>query len=493
MSERIADRYEVIRPLGEGGLSRVILVRDTESGELRALKRVRLADPAMRDLVRNEYAALARIHHPNVVRVHEFGALPDGEAFFVMDYIAGRPLDEAVAPGDVASLLAVSLQVLDGLAAIHVAGLVHCDLKPDNLLVSTEEDGTRHVRIVDFGFAERRTEHASDKVRGTPGYAAPELLAGQPYSRDSDHYALGATFYRVLSGRAAFPGRDAASILASQRRGQPGVLALRAAGVPAALDAPLLGMLAPDPHGRATAVRAWEELARKRGHAPRADRRANLASGPFVGRKELLSLAGASLLAGGGMKAWMLVGPHGIGKTRLAREIALEAELAGRTVVWADADAPVSGERLARLGSDALLVFDDLDTWDEVDVAAASLARVNAPGLAILATAHRPPRAGDAIFRLLLTLPAPPAPDVRPLGPLEPGDVEQLVTALLGAAPPRGLPEQLVQAAGAAPGPLLDHLADLLASESLREAGGHWILQPSPRAPDRPRATARDA
>src|SRR5207249_4290967 len=114
MSELIANRYEVIRPLGEGGLSHVVLVRDTESGELRALKRVRLPDEATRELVRNEYGALARIQHPNVVRVHEFGLLSDGDAFFIMDFIDGRPIDEALRPGDISGALACSLQALDG-------------------------------------------------------------------------------------------------------------------------------------------------------------------------------------------------------------------------------------------------------------------------------------------------------------------------------------------------------------------------------------------
>jgi len=240
MASLIADRYEEIRLLGEGGLSRVVLVRDTQSGQLRALKQLRARDAATAGLVRNEYAALARVRHENVVRVHEFGVLPTGEPYFTMDYIEGRPIDEAIRPGDVPRALAASLQALAGLAALHAGGRAHCDIKPDNVLVSEGEDGTMLVRLVDLGFTGLLSDAASEQVRGTPGYAAPELLAGAPYSRESDYYALGATLYRVLSGLAAFAGRDAGAILATQRRGLPGILALRTGGVPTTLDAPLL-------------------------------------------------------------------------------------------------------------------------------------------------------------------------------------------------------------------------------------------------------------
>src|SRR5207237_2824413 len=104
---------------------------------------------------------------------------------------------------------------LQGLSALHAAGVAHCDVKPANILVDMSPNGQPRIRLVDLGFVGHLGDAASEQVRGTPGFAAPELLDGAPYSRESDMFAFGATLYRVLTGRAAFPGRDAPSIMAS--------------------------------------------------------------------------------------------------------------------------------------------------------------------------------------------------------------------------------------------------------------------------------------
>jgi RecA/RadA recombinase len=130
----------------------------------------------------------------------------------------------------------------------------------------------------------------------------------------------------------------------------------------------------------------------------------------LVGRENLLVEARSTLLAGGATRAWVLVGPPGSGRTRMAREIAIEAELSGKSVTWADSDSPLTPELVAKLGKDGLLVLDDVDTWDRVELEAASLGSVSTRNLVILATSARAPGVGDGLLRVLLTLPSPPSP-----------------------------------------------------------------------------------
>src|SRR5262249_37579486 len=146
-----------------------------------------------------------------------------------------------------------------------------------------------------------------------------------------DLYALGATLYRVLAGRAAFPGRDAAEIVEAQDKGDVSLSPLRAMNVPPALDGPLLGLLSLDPRHRAAAARDLRELASARVARGRRGPDGLHAAGRLLGRDALLAeLRGAS------SGAAVLYGRRGAGKSRLALELAIEAELAGRPVVRLD-------------------------------------------------------------------------------------------------------------------------------------------------------------
>src|SRR5262245_43056382 len=282
MNELIADRFEVIRPLGTGGLGDVSLVRDRRDGSVRALKRLRLSDPESLERLRVEFGELATIHHPNIVRVSEYGAT-DGDAWISMEAVEGRPADQAIRPGDINGSLRLAVDSIAGIDALHAAGRFHGDIKPSNILV-----GDQRVVLIDFGFMGRESEMSGGRRRGTPGFLAPEVLNGEaPYGRASDAYALGATLYRVLSGRPAFPGRDAAAILAAQSRGKPSIQPLENVGVPRSLSDLVLELMAEQPESRVIALDALRELARRRIHGSDGPaQRAMLAtSGPLVGRE----------------------------------------------------------------------------------------------------------------------------------------------------------------------------------------------------------------
>src|SRR5262245_10569223 len=274
-AEILAQRYEVLRPLGRGGMGNVLLVRDLREVREVALKKLHLADDEAAARFREEFAILARIDHPNVVRVFDYGVLADGGgAYFTLEYLEGKPIDEAIPPGDVQAALRAVLDVASGLDVLHEAGVLHCDLKPSNILMvaSKGPDGATMARLLDFGLAGRnraplasgsaggpRESTDSTRIRGTSGFVSPEVMHGASYSRESDLYALGATLYRVLSGRPAFAGRTEQAIRTAQLKGRPSALPLRSMGIPSALEQAVLGLLEDDPDRR---PEAWANLLR---------------------------------------------------------------------------------------------------------------------------------------------------------------------------------------------------------------------------------------
>src|SRR5688572_29712121 len=209
--EILSGRFEVLRSLGRGGMGDVMLVRDGRDGRELALKRLHLRNEEAAARFRDEFAILARIEHPNIVRVFDFGSLPQSEgggAYFTMEFLDGKAMDEAIAPGEIEPVLAATLDIWTGLSALYAAGLVHCDLKPSNVLMLQGSDGIPYAKLLDFGLVGHLgelgppvTEHqlpgeaSATRVRGTVGYVAPEVLDGGPYTEASDSYGLGATLY----------------------------------------------------------------------------------------------------------------------------------------------------------------------------------------------------------------------------------------------------------------------------------------------------------
>lgn len=181
-------RYQVRGALGAGGLGVVLLGWDP------VLRReVAIKFPAARGgVLLREAQALAQIRHPNVVAVHDFGEV-DGDVYFAMERVAGSPFDAWCLTASVAARLRALIDVADGLAAIHAAGLVHCDVKPDNIVVA----GDKAV-IVDLGLAIPSGEGAASG--GTPGYIAPELEHGGTPNAASDEYAFWQVARRALAG-----------------------------------------------------------------------------------------------------------------------------------------------------------------------------------------------------------------------------------------------------------------------------------------------------
>ncbi|MCW5801797.1 MAG: serine/threonine protein kinase [Deltaproteobacteria bacterium] len=188
----LLDRYEIVAPIGEGGMGHVYAARDLILGRDVALKVLRGADG---ETLLREAKAAAAVRHPNIVVVHDFG-IANGTTYLVMEHIEGRALGEHLPSGaPLARKVRWLLDVARALAAIHATDLVHCDVKPHNILI----DGDGRARLIDLGLAAR--EGRSDRIgAGTPGYSAPEQLAGRVGARE-DQYAWGVTAFELLAGR----------------------------------------------------------------------------------------------------------------------------------------------------------------------------------------------------------------------------------------------------------------------------------------------------
>ena len=215
-------RYQLDRALGSGGMAIVYLAHDRELDRVVAVKRLadNLAhDRSFRDRFLREAQLAAPLSHPNVVRVYDFGHDPDGRPFIVMEYVEGGSLAEALARDGALSparVVAVARDCCAGLAYAHAAGLVHRDLKPQNLLL----DPDCRVKIADFGIA-RTLDGTSltltGSVLGTAGYLAPEQAGGEQVTAAADIYGLGVTLHQLATG--TMPGPEASQPLPDPLRG----------------------------------------------------------------------------------------------------------------------------------------------------------------------------------------------------------------------------------------------------------------------------------
>jgi eukaryotic-like serine/threonine-protein kinase len=192
---------ELFEEIGRGGMGtvhRAHHVRLDRPVAVKFLAEPLAAQPEFAERLRREARALARLSHPGIVGVHDYGE-QDGRGYIVMEYVDGEPLSRLL-PLPAERARAVALEVLDALACAHAAGMVHRDLKPANVLI----DRSGRVKLTDFGLArplEGWTLTTAGRVAGTPQYMAPELLQGAPPDPRQDVFAMGALLYEMLGGR----------------------------------------------------------------------------------------------------------------------------------------------------------------------------------------------------------------------------------------------------------------------------------------------------
>ncbi|MEM9072025.1 MAG: serine/threonine-protein kinase [Myxococcota bacterium] len=283
-------KYRVLGEIGRGGTSVVVLAEDQKLQRLVAIKVLKGGDVARVERFVDEARAMAAVRHPNVVSVHALIAHEE-RPMIVMEHIPGRSVADLLEQGRAPLEDAVVIldQTAAGLAAVHDAGITHRDVKPSNVLVGP----AFRVALADFGLVERETP-SSGKLWGTPGYIAPERLAGteeRDLAARVDLYSLGVMAYELLTGQLPFEASDPAKLTEAQLAGN--VIPPSQRGAPAGFDALVLSALAVDPKERITsATRFRAELAQAAKDAFGGSESARiLAVGLRASTREVLDLA----------------------------------------------------------------------------------------------------------------------------------------------------------------------------------------------------------
>ncbi len=212
----IQGRYLIESMLGEGGMATVYRARNTLVDRPMAVKimNTRLAaDPSLRERFRREAKNAAALAHPNIIEIYDYGDTEDGTAFLAMELLEGAPLSDLVEQGPMspAQVAALGLQISQGLARAHDFGVIHRDLKPDNVFVCSLPGERSLVKLLDFGIARSMADSrltSTGEVFGTPQYMAPERITSIDAGPSADLYALGVMLFEMLTGRLPFESSD---------------------------------------------------------------------------------------------------------------------------------------------------------------------------------------------------------------------------------------------------------------------------------------------
>jgi serine/threonine protein kinase len=262
IGQTLGEKYRIEEEIGAGGMCLVYRATQTLIGKTVALKVLRPQLAVDQDIVRRfeqEATALGRLHHPHAINVFDFGFTLQGSPFLAMDFIEGQTLKGVLrqeGPLPIARVNKLLGQICGALQAAHAEGIIHRDIKPDNILIS-EADGEDWVTVVDFGVAKIQ-EDINQKaaltgagiIIGTPRYMSPEQSEGKAIDHRSDIYSLGVVLYEMLSGEAPFNDDSSTRLLIKHLTELPPPLSEKRPDLPAEIEAIVMRTLAKDPDER---------------------------------------------------------------------------------------------------------------------------------------------------------------------------------------------------------------------------------------------------
>jgi tetratricopeptide (TPR) repeat protein len=349
----IGNRYQLLDKVGEGGMGAVYRAADRLDGSIVALKSVTTPGEKLqfaskggssnfRLALAQEFRVLASLRHPNIISVLDYGFDAERQPYFTMELLNGGQTLKAFCSGKpIAEQVALLRQILEALAYLHRRGILHRDLKPDNLLVIADNSMSGdnspsggQLKVLDFGLAvAREALTENDETVGTIAYMAPEVLSGGSPGEASDLYAFGVIAYELLAGHYPFPTQNASGLVQAIFSRIPDVWSLE-------IDEPLKEilerLLAKSPDQRhSSASELLSIFARYSGDPVASEtasiRESYLQAARFVGRdQELEELTGAlDKMIGGQGSAWLIGGESGVGKSRLLDELRTQALVSG--------------------------------------------------------------------------------------------------------------------------------------------------------------------
>lgn len=248
-------RYQLLERIGTGGMADVFRARDLmleRSVAIKILHEIYSDDKALQERFRQEARAAANLSHPNIVTVHDFG-FDHGQLFIVMEHIPGKDLKTILRQRgrySVDEAIPLMVQACAGIGYAHRAGLVHCDVKPHNMIVTPDS----RLKVTDFGIARALStimpDERADVVWGSPQYFSPEQAMGEPPSPASDVYSLGIVLYETLTGALPFTAPTSEELARLHLEGNPVPPSEYVPDIPSALEEIIMKVLSKEPSAR---------------------------------------------------------------------------------------------------------------------------------------------------------------------------------------------------------------------------------------------------
>lgn len=270
LGAEVCDRYKIFGIIGEGGFGRVYRAEHKNIPRHVAIKVLHwylLDDEEKVRRFQNEARTASLIDHRNVVEVHDYGLMPNGEPYLAMDYLQGETLAQLLDRAgklDWKTAADILQQAAAGLNAVHQCGFVHRDVKPSNIFLTLDPLGNRLIQLLDFGltksFADNQTNLSnSGLLVGTPDYMSPEQYCGKPLDGRSDIYSLGCVLYEALTGLRPFKSANPLECLVARFKGEFRPVGEMAPDVPASIEQLILKMVTVSADERISSMHAVSE------------------------------------------------------------------------------------------------------------------------------------------------------------------------------------------------------------------------------------------
>lgn len=299
----INNRYRILKKLGEGGMGSVMLVEDTHQNSAKlALKKVlsQKGKNSIIEILQHEFEVLSKLNHPNIALAYDYGIIQGtNENYFTTQYVEGVDLFRGTKEMQIEEIVDIIVQCCRGFDYVHSRGLIHQDIKPDNILLtfgSAEKEADqkgRLVKIIDFGLIDREN-YTTGAVRGTPQFIAPEKLKGEPVDRRADLYSFGIVIFFILTRRLPFAAKSNKALILKHLYEDPPSPRKFREDIPEALEKIILKLMSKDPGDRFlnAADVIWainESLSKNYPIDTDESVQSYILSGKFVGREKELT------------------------------------------------------------------------------------------------------------------------------------------------------------------------------------------------------------